>query len=233
MGQTFTSEIITTINGGQKDKDGNTCDTNPDNNIDILTLAQQPKSAVEYCFNKNKRNNKGEVVWQNTDGTYDQSQLNWYLPAVDEIEDIVMSKYGSGLFTYARFLEFQEKFYWSSQPSYIRNFARYDVITGQNGEFYYEDASHARATSVWRNVAENKFDYARSGSTSYYAALRIFPGDGWLGALAPQSEVLYEGTYRDHTLGTIVRQAGNRPRTSQARVRCVRKSEYTNTSATN
>lgn len=225
-GYVFCNEIIQEVNGAT----GN--DTDTSNDINILQLDEQPKSAIEYCYNKNKRNNKGEVVWQNTDGTYDQSQLNWYLPAVDEIEDIVMSKYGSGLFTYARFLEFQEKFYWSSQPAYVRNFARYE-ITSQDGEFYYEDASHARATSVWRNVAENKFDYARSGSTSYFAALRIFPGDGILGYLAPQSEVLYEGTYRGHTLGTIVREAGNRPRTSQARVRCVRKSEYTNTSATN
>lgn len=225
-GYVFCNEIIQEVNGAT----GN--DTDTSNDINILQLDEQPESAIEYCFNKNKRNNKGEVIWQNTDGTYDQTQLNWYLPAIDEIEDIVMSKYGSGLFTYTRFLEFQEKFYWSSQPSYIRNFARYE-ITGQDGEFYYEDESHARATSVWRNVAENKFDYAHSGSTSYFAALRIYPGDGWLGALAPQSEVLYEGTYRDHTLGTIVREAGNRPRTSQARVRCVRKSEYTNTSATN
>lgn len=225
-GYVFCNEIIQEVNGAT----GN--DTDTSNDINILQLDEQPKSAIEYCYNKNKRNNKGEVVWQNTDGTYDQSQLNWYLPAVDEIEDIVMSKYGSGLFTYARFLEFQEKFYWSSQPAYVRNFARYE-ITGQDGEFYYEDASHARATSVWRNVAENKFDYARSGSTSYYAALRIYAGDGWLGALAPEYALLTTGTYRDHTLGTVVREAGNRPRTSQARVRCVRKSEYTNTSATN
>lgn len=225
-GYVFCNEIIQEVNGAT----GN--DTDTSNDINILQLDEQPKSAIEYCFNKNKRNNKGEVVWQNTDGTYDQTQLNWYLPAVDEIEDIVMSKYGSGLFTYTRFLEFQDKFYWSSQPSFVRNFARYE-ITGQDGEFYYEDESHARATSVWRNIAENKFDYARSGSTSYYAALRIYAGDGWLGALSPKYELLTTGTYRDHTLGTIVRESGNRPRTSQARVRCVRKSEYTNTSATN
>ena len=224
-GYVFCNEIIQEVNGAT----GN--DTDTSNDINILQLDEQPKSAIEYCYNKNKRNNKGEVVWQKTDGTYDQSQLNWYLPAVDEIEDIVMSKYGSGLFTYARFLEFQEKFYWSSQPSYIRNFARYE-ITRQDGEFYYEDASHARATSVWRNIAENKFDYARSGSTSYYAALRIWAPSIW-DVLDPSYEILTTGTYRDHTLGTIVRQAGNRPRTSQARVRCVRKSEYTNTSATN
>ena len=223
-GYVFCNEIIQTVNGY-----GNH-DTDASNNVDILQLDEQPKSAIEYCYNKNKRNNIGEVVWQNTNNTYNQSQLNWYLPAVDEIEDIVMSEYGNGLKTYARFLEFQEKFYWSSQPSFIRNFARYE-ITGQNGEFYYDDTSHARATSVSYDSATQKFDYSRSGSTSYYGALRIFAGPGLFGALNPEYEILYSGSYQNHSLGTIVREPGNKARNSYARVRCVRKSEYTNTSA--
>ena len=39
----------------------------------------QPQSAVEYCGNKNKRN---------SDGTIDYDNMTWYLPAIDEIEDI-------------------------------------------------------------------------------------------------------------------------------------------------
>ena len=226
-GYEFSSEIIQTVNGGQTDSNGDAYDTDTSNDINILKLDEDPKSAIEYCFNKNKRNNKGEVVWQNTDGTYNQSQLNWYLPAIDEIEDIVMGTYGNNQYAYARFIDFQEKFYWSSQPSYIRNFARYE-ITGQNGEFYYDDTTHARATSVWRNTSENKFDYARSGSTSYFAALRIYATSIW-DVLDPSYQILYEGSYQDHTLGTIIREDGNRPRTSKARVRCVRKIDTTTT----
>lgn len=220
-GYVFCSEIIQTINGqGNHDNDES-------NNIDILQLDEQPDSAIEYCYNKNKRNRNGQVAWTgNTDN------LNWYLPAVDEIEDIVMSKYGESyaLNTYARFIEFQSQFYWSSQPSYVKNFARYE-ITGQDGEFYFDDNTHARATSVWYDISKQKFDYSRSGTAGYYAALRIFAGDGWFGALAPEYEILYDGTYQNHTLGTISREPGNQPRTEKNRIRCVRKSQYTNTSA--
>ena len=138
-----------------------------------------------------------------------------------------MGTYGNNQYAYARFIDFQEKFYWSSQPSYIRNFAMYE-ITGQNGEFYYDDTTHARATSVWRNTSENKFDYARSGSTSYFAALRIYATSIW-DVLDPSYQILYEGSYQGHTLGTIIREDGNRPRTSMARVRCVRKIDTTTT----
>ena len=220
-GYVFCSEIIQTINGqGNHDNDES-------NNIDILQLDEQPDSAIEYCYNKNKRNRNGQVAWTgNTDN------LNWYLPAVDEIEDIVMSKYGESyaLNTYARFIEFQSQFYWSSQPSYVKNFARYE-ITGQNGEFYFDDNTHARATCGWYDISKQNFDYSRSGTAGYYAALRIFAGDGWFGALAPEYEILYDGTYQNHTLGTISREPGNQPRTEKNRIRCVRKSQYTNTSA--
>lgn len=112
VGFDFNTEIIQVVNGlGNHDTDAT-------NNIDVLHLAQDPKSAIEYCYNKNKRNADGHVVWQNTDGTNDQTQLNWYLPAIDQIEDIVMSEYGNDKQkTYSRFLDLQAKPYWSSQPS--------------------------------------------------------------------------------------------------------------------
>lgn len=118
VGFEFCSEIIHVVNGQDNH------DTDASNNIDILHLGQEPRSAIEYCYNKNKRNADGHVVWQNTDGTNNQTELNWYLPAIDQIEDIVMSEYGNDKQkTYSRFLDFQAKPYWSSQPSYIRNYA--------------------------------------------------------------------------------------------------------------
>lgn len=232
-GYVFCNEIITTVNGGQTDGNGNAYDSDPDNDIDILQLDEQPKSAVEYCYNKNKRNAEGHVVWQNTDDSYNQTQLNWYLPAIDEIEDIVMSKYGSGLMTYARFLDFQQKYYWSSQPAFVKNFGYYEAMGGKKGEYYYDDVNFARSTSVNYNTADQKFEYVLSGSNSYYNAIRIYTY-GFLG-LQTGYELLDadNSPYQGQILGVNDRQPGNRPRTSLARVRCVRKSEHTNTSATN
>ena len=223
-GYVFSNEIISDINGM------NNRDTDPANNIDVLALNQQPKSAIEYCYNKNKRDSEGHVVWQNSDKSYNQSHLNWYLPAIDEIEDIVMSKYDGSSMTYARFIDFQNKSYWSSQPSFIRNYAHYNVIISLPGEYYYDDVHHARSTSVKWNPTSQKFEYEKSGTTSYYNAVRIW--EEWV-VIFPYTryEYITSGTYNGHNLGAVVRESGNKPRNSYARVRCVRKSEYTNTSA--
>ena len=209
-GYTFCNEIIQVVNGlGDHD-------TDPNNNIDILQLNQQPRSAIEYCYNKNKRNNKGQVVWSEN-GINHTENLNWYLPAIDEIEDIVMSEYGNSLKTYSRFLEFQDKFYWSSQPSYIRNHALYDAILKKRGKYYYDDVNYARATSV--SYTNGTYDYARSGVTSDYKAIRIYSK----GLFSYDAELVEKSPFDGINLGQINRQVGNKPRTSMARVRCVRK----------
>lgn len=219
VGYDFTSEIIHEVNGAS----GN--DTDDSNNIDVLALNQQPKSAVEYCYNKNKRNANGQVVWQNSDETYNQSQFNWYLPAIDEMEDIMMSKYDNNtLDTYARFLDFQNKFYWSSQPAYIRNYAFYHgLFTGDSeGAYYTDDVDYARATRV--NYVDDNYDYAKSGvkDNTYYSGwyhyeYGFFENDG----------MVYDGTFNHGnlkpTLGPVQREEGNKARNSMARVRCVRK----------
>lgn len=233
-GYEFSNNIIQEINGAS----GN--DTNPDNNIDILALNEEPKSAIEYCYNKNKRNAEGHVVWQNSNGDsngdYNTENLNWYLPAIDEIEDIVMSEYeaedGSTYKTYGRFLEFQEKFYWSSQPSYIRNHATYSgwIVSDREGKYYYDDVNYARATSVSFN--NGTYDYERSGVTSDYNRTEVN-----LGGVTTQTEGTYTYTYTEWigifpvtrevtvVLGTINRESGNKPRNSMARVRCVRRQQ--------
>lgn len=230
-GYEFCNEIIQTVNGGQKDSDGNAYDDDPDNNIDVLQLNEQPKSAIEYCYNKNKRNSEGHVVWQNTDGTYNQSQLNWYLPAIDEIEDIVMSKYGDNLNTYARFLEFQEQDYWSCQPAFIQNYAhlRWTLIfipLDYWGAFYFDDIGNtsfditnntdrahigsARSTSV--KYENNAYSSSLSGTNGYYSYYD-----------ARSESYSYSGTYNNVTIGNIIREPGNFPRNEKNRVRCVRK----------
>lgn len=209
--------------------------------IDVLSLNEQPKSAIEYCYNKNKRNNKGEVVWQNADGTFDQSQLNWYLPAVDEIEDIVMSKYGSGLFTYARFLEFQDKSYWSSQPSYNNNLLHYNAAViwriSADYDYYTDDIWRARSTKV---VYDGSYQEESSGVTGYSNVVHLKGTNNITtydleNLLKTQDEVTYSYSYSTGIFGSttaersfdssdlISRKPGNKFRTDKARVRCVRK----------
>lgn len=102
-----------------------------------VTLSQNAESAVEYCYNKNKRNDDGEV-----------ETVHWYLPAIDETEEILVDG-----FNY--FPVFQSKWYWSSQPAYdkINYTANFSVLFGwlsasASGAFYRDDLDRARATIV-------------------------------------------------------------------------------------
>ena len=67
--------------------------------------------AVEYCYSRNKRN---------ADGTVD---VKWYLPSADELEDFIVAGYSA-------FKEFQDNYYWTSQPAYIRNAFYYEYYDG-------------------------------------------------------------------------------------------------------
>lgn len=137
-GQEFTSEIYTKSNDGVK----------------ILTMADQAEGAVEYCYNRNKRNADGSV-----------SKVEWYLPSTDEMEEIAEAGYG-------RFEEFQEKFYWTSQPAYIRNVFYFELkesqwLIGTKTTIYafavYDDnPDYARATKVIYR-GNDDYGYAPSG----------------------------------------------------------------------
>ncbi|MBQ5700762.1 MAG: hypothetical protein IIV68_01425, partial [Alistipes sp.] len=73
---------------------------NPKAKIDGIILTEDPKSAFAYCYNKNKRN---------ADGTIDINNIKWFLPAIDEIEDIALGAYDE--FDKV----FQNEKYWSCQ----------------------------------------------------------------------------------------------------------------------
>lgn len=111
--------------------------------IDIkkLTMADQGSFAVEYCLNRNKRQ---------SDGTINEKDIVWYLPSIDELEDFIVPAYNS-------FQEFQDKYYWSSQPAYVKNVFYYEYQSGsyRNKTTYaivvYDDnLNYARATKVSR-----------------------------------------------------------------------------------
>lgn len=99
-------------------------------------LNDDAESAVEYCYNKNKRNS--------TDGKV-PSDFQWYLPATDEIEHIVSGGFGE-------FYVFQNKFYWSSQPAYtLKKWTGtlWVLITlTYNGELNIDNLYYARASKV-------------------------------------------------------------------------------------
>ena len=137
-GQHFTNEIFENSNGAVKS----------------LTMAEQPSGAVEYCYNRNKRNADGSIA-----------AVEWYLPSADELEDFIVTAYAS-------FKEFQDNYYWTSQPAYIRNAFYYEYATGGSRgssvrdayafTAYEDNKEYARATKV---VAKGNdvFDYALSG----------------------------------------------------------------------
>ena len=154
-GYEFCKKIITKANAS----------SNADHHIKELWLTQSPKSAVEYCYNKNRRNG--------TTGLVDADNLKWYLPAIDEIQDIASVCYGEfeGVF--------QKNFYWSSQPAYNLTEWYYQTQTyifgWQNlasGDLYSDNTNYARAT---RAIIDNvgNFTYEPSGMTQTSQTLRF------------------------------------------------------------
>lgn len=213
-GAAFSNEIIQTING----YGGINTEVNDD--IDVLHLAQDPQSAIEYCYNKNKRNADGKVAWQDADGTTHSENLVWYLPAIDEIENIMMGAYSD-------FLVFQNKPYWSSQPAFFRGRGHYHsaAIVNEQADYYYDDISSARATKILYSAGT--YSNMSSGVDGYEQIMDIYkPLWGMENdpVIVPVTSSPF--TYSGCTVASKTdkkNHPGNMPRTSYARVRCVRK----------
>lgn len=180
-GHVFTAEIINYINN----------DAKSDNNITTLALNEDPASAVEYCFNKNKRDSNGNVV-----------ELNWYLPAIDEMEEIAWAGY-------EEFDEFHDLYYWSSMPAYKRSYLRGDLNT--YGDFYVDDLDRARATKV-NYVNGQPSDPVASG-------VAVGKYSGYL----PVKQNVTMDDYVDTGEDSSFYEPGNHPRSKSNRVRCVYK----------
>lgn len=177
-----------------------------------ILLTEDPKSAVAYCYNKNKRNNNGEV-----------EQLSWYLPASDEIEEIATSAYQEfdGVF--------QGNMYWSCQPAYIYNKLNADLYkhkyefigsyidSNENAEGYYflDDKNRARATRA--QVNEGVF----AGILDSGSELR--GTQGGIVYVGDKAAELPEDKYVISNAAPHEGHPGNLSRaTDYARVRCVR-----------
>lgn len=148
-GKSFTKEIVANTNAG----------------IGVRATNSNPESAVEYCLNKNKRN---------SDGTISQANIKWYLPAIDEIEEICLGGYSD-------FEVFQDKYYWSSQPAYRIGKMDYVAKVSRDEEvfnFYYDDIGYendpdnkigrARATKI-----DNNGQNVKSESHGHASLLRV------------------------------------------------------------
>ncbi|MBO5933055.1 MAG: hypothetical protein J6Q19_04945, partial [Bacteroidaceae bacterium] len=185
-GYTFTQNIINYLVGTE-------------NEIGVLPLNISPNSAIEYCYNKNKRN---------SDGTITTSSLNWYMPSIDELEDIISN-------AYLDFEVFQEKYYWSCQPAYEYlplYYWRGSEGTANNttgkGHLFRDDISNARATRMiyQGEGAVPEYLAAKSGVKEYDKILYIsYVGFG----------------RREHNVGTLILDDGNKARTDKCRVRAV------------
>lgn len=181
-----------------------------------------PRSAAEYCYNKNYRDSGGIV----TDANYE-----WYLPAVDEIEPLLKSGFNS-------FPELQNNYYWSSQPSYLYMdvlISRSRYVVGdlwpeeKTGEAFIDDTNNARATKITKATAP--MEVANSAKDSK---------EGQIYVHLNSNSTLESWTYRydsngrnvntnpNNNLSEIPRKntgtnKPNQSRSSINRVRCVRR----------
>lgn len=181
-------------------------------NISGLVLNADAKSAVEYCLNKNKRNDGGKITItrkqeRNQAPVYSSDDVKWYLPSIDEIEDIVISGYQD-------FEVFQDKFYWSSQPGYKIYNLYYTLLFTSNGHFFIDNPNYARATKV--AFKNNAWGYVSSEDTvpEYYYHYSLF-GGGLSGPTRTEqsAEEIKAGQGEGYKL-----------RSTPNRIRCVRKS---------
>lgn len=201
-GHAFTSEIIAYV----------------PNQFTPITMADKPRSAIEYCYNRNKRNADGSVASD-----------NWYLPAIDEIENIMKSSYSD-------FLVFQDKPYWSCQPAFHLGLAWYHSYLFDNiqsMDYYKDDLTSARATKIVYSSTTKSYDNISSGITGYEYLFELYEplvgSDYHSEVVVPSNNFTYTSPRRDSHSKTIstktnkTNHSGNMLRTQKARVRCVRK----------
>lgn len=216
-GWEFNQEIIAYLKSEYKDNDKA--------KLEGITLNEKPKSAIAYCYNRNKRDSNGNVVLNNDKG--------WFLPSIDQIEEIVKAEYAS------YFKEFQDNMYWSCQPSYIANsmkitrynwiiflgWADHDPNDGTfEGLYYIDDTRNARATkalSINGEYAENP----DSGSDIFmsYPNGIFYLSNSSMSGNKNRTMDIGSSSVLNEDYNNIEDHPGNMPRDTKARVRCVRK----------
>ena len=201
VGLTFNKEIAATLKKNYAAQQ--VAHTNSQGNlaqIEKLNLTQSPSSAFAYCYHKNKRNSDGDVVEQ-----------KWFLPAIDEIEEIAKGAYDE--FDKV----FQKEEYWSCQPAYDKIYLEMPIIAlWQHGtikaDYFIDNLDRARATSVYTTDGVN-YDNINSGVPGYTGTQ-----DGEMRWTTPTLDKVSFKTvdYTDYE--------GNNLRTANCRIRAVYRS---------
>ena len=178
------------------------------------------KSAIAYCYNKNKRDSYGNICTVQDTTLVNRTNLKWYLPAIDEMEDIARGAYDQfdGVF--------QKNFYWSSQPSYNPIYVDYSVYelgwgwndTGDDAEGYYfqDNIYRARSTSVEVENGEFK-DVTKSGSDVYMNQT----GNLYVSAITSKDP---DNEKTENLNPSYDKYPGNKLRTDKCRIRAVYRS---------
>lgn len=104
-----------------------------------MTLNDTPRTAAEYCWNRNKRadSSKGSQY-----GTVTTGYEKCFLPGIRQMEDALTTYYNS-------FPEFQGNYYWSSTPAEGAKW--YDGLLFDYYTNDFENTSYARATKSDNN----------------------------------------------------------------------------------
>lgn len=204
-GYVFNQEIIATLASLYNDS-STPADVKAKVNLDVQ-LNADPVSAVSYCYNKNKRQSNGSVS---------AVDHNWYLPSIDEIEDITINGYSD-------FEVFQNKLYWSCQPAFENNkinvkYHGFLTTSTADGAYKSDDVDRARSTRVSYNAITGKFENVSSAVTGNTSILTADNGGAYSSTftytVAASGETV---SFEDHE--------GNKPRSNwKNRIRCVRNS---------
>ena len=183
--------------------------SDPKAQIEGITLTENPKSAFAYCYHKNKRNSSGVV----------ENQM-WFLPAVDEIEEIAVS-------AYAEFDKvFQNQKYWSCQPSYTLNsmpgsrvgtYINYGTL---KSTFYEDDITRARATYAYTSDGGSTWVPCPSNAPAVTKTI-----SGQIDYVKITGNISFSKLTTDtNTITDFSDVPGNLPRTEKCRIRAVYRS---------
>lgn len=204
-GYVFNQEIIATLTSLYNDS-STAADVKAKVNLDVQ-LNADPVSAISYCYNKNKRQSSGSVS---------AADHNWYLPSIDEIEDITINGYSD-------FEVFQNKLYWSCQPSFENNKINvkyHGIVTTStaDGAYKSDDVDRARSTRVSYNATTDKFENVSSAVTGNTSILTADNGRAY------SPDFTYTIAASGETI-SFEEHEGNKPRSNwKNRIRCVRNS---------
>lgn len=142
-------------------------------NQGIMTLNSKPLSALQYCHNRNKRNNNGIIsslyeedyyhnIFDEFYGTYYRERYNeakWFLPGIRQMED-ALTQY------YTTFAEFQDKYYWSCSAGERENYTSGQSPTQARATKVNPDGTHVESGG-------QKPKYPYSGRADRTEELRI------------------------------------------------------------